>query len=274
MTTMHTRSAPAPRTNDAALATPRPQWDYTEHAQAYLARPEYPSQFVATLAQNAGVDIGQGRIVELGAGTGNMTLALGSYGRSYIAVEPNDAMRELGQQRSADLPVRWIKGTAEATTLPAASADWIMCAQCFDTFEPAAAMRELHRVASPGARLTVLWNHRVWTDDPLEARIERLVSDRLGGYNRGTRRVDPSTALTQDGLFEIVQPMEHAHTVIMSPERYVTVWRSVRTLRVQAGQQGFEDLLADIAKLVRDAGVSEIPVKYVCRAWTARRVGL
>lgn len=256
---------------DPACRDARPEWDYTEHADAYLARPDYPATLVDRLAAHAGVAPGKGRLVEVGAGTGNMTLALSRYAQTYTAVEPNDAMRSWGQKRTDRTKVRWIKGTAEATTLPSASADWIMAAQCFDTFEPAPATRELHRVGAPGARLTVLWNHRVWTDDPLEARIERLISDRLHGYNRGVRRKDPTEALTTSGLFTDPVPMEEPHTVLMDADRYVTVWRSVRTLRVQAGAEGFERLLHDIRALLDDSGVREIPVKYVTRAWTVRR---
>lgn len=249
----------------------RPEWDYTEHADAYLARPDYPKALVARLAAHAGVSPDQGRIVEVGAGTGNMTLALARYARSYTAVEPNDAMRSWGQKRTSRTGVRWIKGTAEATTLADSSADWIMAAQCFDTFEPVGATRELHRVAAPGAHLTVLWNHRVWSDDPLEARIERLISDRLRGYDRGVRRKDPTEALTSSKLFSDPVAFEEPHTVLMDADRYVTVWRSVRTLRVQAGAEGFEHLLGDIRAILDESGTDQIAVRYVTRAWTVRR---
>jgi SAM-dependent methyltransferase len=254
------------------LAHARPEWDYTEHADAYLARPDYPARLIERLAQHTGVGAGRGRVVEIGAGTGNMTLGLAHLGTSYIAVEPNDAMRGWGEKRTQHLRARWIKGTAEATTLATSSADWIMAAQCFDTFEPVSATKELHRVAAPGAKLTVLWNHRVWTDDPTEAKIERLIAERLGGYNRGVRRKDPTEALTDSGLFTDPVAMEEPHTVLMDAERYVTVWRSVRTLRVQAGADGFERLLTDIRGLLDAAGVAELPVKYTTRAWTVRRV--
>jgi SAM-dependent methyltransferase len=265
-----TREQPPARTPDLSQA--RPEWDYSEHADAYLARPDYPAPLIERLAALTGVSTTNGRIVEIGAGTGNMTLGLAHLGNSYIAVEPNDAMRTWGQKRTSQFKAQWRKGTAEATTLETGTADWIMAAQCFDTFEPTSATRELHRVAAPGARLTVLWNHRVWNDDPLEAQIERLVSDRLGGYKRGVRRVDPTAALTDSGLFADAVAMEEPHSVVMDPERYVMVWRSVRTLRVQAGAEGFETLLADIRRLIDQSGVREITVRYVCRAWTVRRV--
>ena len=274
MTTAAPQIRPNPALNTSAdvLRDARAEWDYTEHADAYLARPDYPAELLAQLAGHTGVAAGKGRIVEVGAGTGNMTLGLAHLGSSYIAIEPNDAMRTWGQKRTSNLKAQWHKGTAEATTLSPSAADWIMAAQCFDTFEPQAAVAEMHRITAPGAHLTVLWNHRVWNEDPLEATIERLIADRLGGYKRGVRRVDPSEALTVGGLFTDPVPMEMPHSATMDPERYVKVWRSVRTLRVQAGAEGFENLLTDIRRVIDQSGVRHIEVKYVCRSWTVRRV--
>lgn len=254
-------------------AAARPEWDYTEHADAYLARPDYPAALLERLAAHVGRSP-RTRIVEIGAGTGNMTLCLAPGPRaSYVAVEPNAAMRRHGVERTADLVLEWREATGEATGMPAASCDWIMMAQCFDTMDAPAALAEARRILAPGGFLTVLWNHRSWSDDPVEAGVEKLVAAELGrkGYDRGRRREDQASVLVEGGLFGDLFTAEAPHEVVMDAERYVQVWRSVRTLRVQAGAEGFERILDRIRAHLAGAGVTSIPVKYVTRSWTVRR---
>jgi SAM-dependent methyltransferase len=275
MTTFSSQPAVPPSRGSGSGNTARPEWDYTDHADAYLARPGYPRALLDRLAKRCGVSVGRGggRILEIGAGTGNMTLDLARFGASYIAIEPNDAMRAWGQRRTAHLPVRWIAGTAERTGQADASADWIMAAQCFDTFDAGPALKELRRVLDPAhGSLTVLWNHRVWDDDPTEAAVEELIAKRLGGYSRGVRRKDPTPALRDLGGFPTILADEETHTVPMDVDRYVQVWRSVRTLAVQAGPR-FEPLLDEIRTLLQARGVVQLDVKYVTRSWTAHVAG-
>ena len=61
---------------------------------------------------------------------------------------------------------------------------------------------------------------------------------------------------------------EAPHTVIMSKERYLGVWRSVNDIRVQAGEELFQKLLNEIAEIIEP--YDEIIVPYRSRAWTVQ----
>lgn len=63
---------------------------------------------------------------------------------------------------------------------------------------------------------------------------------------------------------------EGAHSVIMSKERYMGVWRSVNDICVQAGEELFAELLARIEKYI--APYDEIIVPYRSRAWTVQKL--
>ncbi|WP_217565570.1 methyltransferase domain-containing protein, partial [Micrococcus sp. GbtcB5] len=54
--------------------------------------------------------------------------------------------------------VRAVPGTAEATGLPAASADAVVAAQAWHWMDPGAASAEAARVLRPGGRLAAVWN--------------------------------------------------------------------------------------------------------------------
>ena len=56
---------------------------------------------------------------------------------------------------------------------------------------------------------------------------------------------------------------------MMTPERYLGVWRSVNELRVQLGHQQFDAFLDFVEQ--RTAGKGLIKATYATRAWSARR---
>src|SRR5690606_31635189 len=106
-------------------------------------RPSYPAEAIAWLVpEDARV------VVDVGAGTGKMTRALGAPGREVIAVEPSAGMRE---QFARVLPeVELLMGAAEAIPLPDATADVLVYAQAWHWVDPERAIPEAARVLRPG----------------------------------------------------------------------------------------------------------------------------
>jgi SAM-dependent methyltransferase len=144
------------------------------------ARPEYPAEAVAWLAER--LDLRPGRtVLDLAAGTGKLTRRLVSTGARVIAVEPLPAMRarlvELVPEAEA------LDGTAEEIPLAEASVDSITVGQAFHWFRLETALPELHRVLRPGGELALIWNLR---EGPLD--------DVLGEILRPLRGETPAHA--------------------------------------------------------------------------------
>ena len=144
---------------------------FARSADAYdRARPEYPPDAIAWLAQR--LDLGAGRtVVDLAAGTGKLTRPLAETGAEVIAVEPIAEMRA----RIGAAAARALDGTAEAIPLADASADAVTVAQAFHWFDGPAALAEIHRVLRPGGSLAVVWNRRP-LEHPVHAAIERIIA--------------------------------------------------------------------------------------------------
>ncbi len=124
------------------------------------ARPTYPPEAVAWLAERLG--IGPGRsVVDLAAGTGKLTRALAATGARVVAVEPVAEMRARIEGAEA------VEGYAESIPLPDGFAHCVTVAQAFHWFATHDALAEIARVLRPGGRLGLIWNRRV-TDDPLQ----------------------------------------------------------------------------------------------------------
>jgi len=135
------------------------------------ARPTYPPDAVAWLAERLGLEPGR-TVVDVGAGTGKLTRLLVPYGPRVIAVEPVPEM--LAKLREVVPGTETLAATAEALPLPDASVDAITVAQAMHWFDHARALPELRRVLRAGGALGLIWNSRDLSD-PLQDRLEALL---------------------------------------------------------------------------------------------------
>jgi len=124
-------------------------------------RPGYPREVLETLKAECGLSPTH-VIADIASGTGIWTRMLLQNGNRVFGVEPNAEMREAGQRLLAAFPnFTNVAGTAEATTLPDHSLDFVTAAQAAHWFDRQRAKRELERILKPGGWLVLLWNERV-----------------------------------------------------------------------------------------------------------------
>lgn len=243
--------------------------DFSKQADAYArARPGYPAELVARLLDRA--QLGPSDVIaELGAGTGLFTVALVERGLSVIAVEPNLPMRE----RAPNLPnVQWREGSFEACPLADGEAAWVVAAQAFHWADPVRALPELRRILRPGSRLSVLWNDRDLERSALLRHTRALIDQLVPGFDEGYRQRDWAAVLTSTGDFEAVELDELRHTVTMSHERVLELWRSHNKLNYACREIGLDGFLTELATYMQANEPDPVDIPYRCRAWTARRV--
>jgi SAM-dependent methyltransferase len=123
-------------------------------AAAYdRARPGYPA---AAVRYAVGRD--DGTVLDLGAGTGKLTRAVAALGYTTIAVEPDDAMRDV---LATSLPgVAALPGRAEQVPVADAGVDAVLVGQAWHWFDHARAAAEVRRIVRPGGCIALLYNVR------------------------------------------------------------------------------------------------------------------
>lgn len=252
-----------------ALSDKQLEWDYTKLAATYSLRPPYAPAAVDRVVGICGRSTP--RVADIGAGNAHLTVDLLARGCVVDAVEPNDAMREIGVQRTADGAVTWHVGIGEDTGLAAGTYDLVTYGSSFATTDRPRALRETARILRRPGWFTCLWNHRD-LDDPLQAEIESIIRARIPDYGYGTRREDQAPVIEQSGLFETPTVLREPvlHRVAVSD--WLAAWRSHGILERQAGAD-FERILADIDRHVLALGVEELDVPYVTVGWIAEARG-
>src|SRR5580658_333177 len=124
-------------------------------------RPGYPPEVIKELKAECGL-VPSHVVADIASGTGIWTRMLLENGNPVFGVEPNAEMREAGERLLAKFPkFTSVAGTAEATTLPDQSLDFVTAAQAAHWFDRQKSRREFLRILKPGGWLVLLWNERL-----------------------------------------------------------------------------------------------------------------
>jgi SAM-dependent methyltransferase len=146
-----------------------------------LYRPGYPSQILDLLKDECGLTV-ESVIADVASGTGIFTRMLLENGNRVFGVEPNMDMRMAAESVLASHSnFTSIAGTAEATTLPDHSVDFVTAAQAAHWFDRERARKEFVRILRTVGALAVrgfavlIWNERKTDTTPFLRAYERLL---------------------------------------------------------------------------------------------------
>jgi SAM-dependent methyltransferase len=147
---------------------------FSDRVENYVRyRPGYPDEIVALLRQECGLTK-DSVIADIGSGTGKLSELFLRAGCHVFGVEPNREMREAGERMEFS-NFTSVDGSAEATTLPAQSVDFVTAGQAFHWFEHHRSRAEFVRILKPGGRVVIIWNDRQDDTTPFLAAYERLL---------------------------------------------------------------------------------------------------
>jgi SAM-dependent methyltransferase len=127
----------------------------------HRGRPRWPEAVVEAATAGLARD---DRVVDLGAGTGQLTHALVRRFIQVTAIEPLAELRHLLHAELPDVDLR--EGVAESLPLGDGSAEAIFVAEAFHWFDGPRALAEASRVLTEGGLLVLLWDVPVGPWEP------------------------------------------------------------------------------------------------------------
>ncbi len=165
---------------------------FSSRVENYIRyRPGYPPEIIETLKEECHLNTSC-VIADLGSGTGLLAEMFLRRGHRVFGVEPNLEMREAGERLLAHYDrFTSVAATAEETTLPDHSVDFITAGQSFHWFDRARARVEFARILKPGGWVVLVWNERLVSVTPFLAAYEAWVKTYALDYTQvDHRRID------------------------------------------------------------------------------------
>ena len=134
---------------------------FSDRVENYVRyRPTYPTGVLEALRQETGLKDSD-TIADIGSGTGISAEHFLRNGNEVFGVEPNLEMRQAAEsQLQQYAKFHSVVGTAEATTLPNHSVNYVIAAQAFHWFDQAKAKQEFVRILRPSGWVGLIWNSR------------------------------------------------------------------------------------------------------------------
>jgi SAM-dependent methyltransferase len=204
-------------------------------------------------------------VLELGAGTGQLSRALVSAGLSLIAVEPLAPTRALLERAIG--PGRVLSGVAEEIPLADGSVDAVLAANAFHWFDESRAMAEIERVLAPGGGLAILSTVPVldtrWGQELgailMEARPEHPAFGERG----------PAAALDEHPAFG---PVVHEQVSAQASFDRARMLAYVASLSWVGGFSAAEraQLLDRVSELLDRHGIANVEHTVLHQIWVAR----
>lgn len=138
-------------------------------------RPGYPPEVLETLKTECGLTKAS-VIADIGSGTGLLSRVFLENGNRVLGVEPNQKMREAGEQILQHCPqFTSVAGTAEATSLLDCSVDFVTAGQAAHWFDREKSHQEFARILKPGGWVVLIWNERKTDTTPFLVAYEELL---------------------------------------------------------------------------------------------------
>jgi SAM-dependent methyltransferase len=138
------------------------------------ARPGYPDRLLDALLERSAVP-NDGRILEIGCGTGQLTIPLAARSYAVDAVELGENLARLAERNLAPFPNAAVFcADFEAWSVEPTTYDLVVSAQAFHWIDPAVGYPKVHAALRPSGSLALVWNLFPGCDDPLHRALDKV----------------------------------------------------------------------------------------------------
>jgi SAM-dependent methyltransferase len=248
--------------------TTDPRRRFSATAERYhVYRPSYPPALVDWILALPGLPP-HPQVVDVACGTGITTRLFAARDCEVVGVDPNEDMLAFARAEGA----RVVKGVAEATGLPAASADLVTVGQGFHWFDLGAALTEMARILRPDGWCAAFWNTRARSPflDGYEALLREWSTEyahvRTPEETIESIRVAPGVRSVRQGEFANAQVLDRAGL-------FGRAHSSSYVAHGVADREGFDRALGALFDGHQAAGVVQFAYRALVVAWQLDAAG-
>jgi ubiquinone/menaquinone biosynthesis C-methylase UbiE len=228
------------------------------------ARPRYDALVAAELVDQLGLEPGA-PVLELGAGTGQLSEALLEAGLDLTAVEPLDGTRQLLAATIG--PERVRAGRAEAIPLADGSVRAVFAADAFHWFDERRAMPQIKRVLQPGGGVAILRTAPV-IDEPWSRELGEVIT-RMRPEHPAFNTRAAAAALEEDPAFGEVRETTVTSKRDLDREALIALVGTFSWVATMTSEER-ERLLAGVGEVLDAHGVELETYDVRHQIWLAR----
>ncbi|MGD2071005.1 MAG: class I SAM-dependent methyltransferase [Gemmatimonadota bacterium] len=244
------------------------------------ARPPYPPALLADLVKMSGLQPGRD-VLELGAGTGQLTLPLAETGASVLAVELGPDLAALLRGKVRDRGnVTVVAADFDTWDADGRTFDHVMVASAFHWLDPATRLGRCHALLRRGGSIAIVdvrWGVRTERSDDLFSEIqacyERWDPTHDPAYWHPTPEQVPTRRdeLRDSGLFEDVRHRRYERHHRYTKRRFTSLIGTYSTVRSWGAElrEGFLGCVAALFDERFPAGVTQTDLYDLTVAWVA-----
>ena len=230
---------------------------FDRSAEEYdVVRPGYPEELIEDLIDTSAVPDG-GAILEIGCGTGQLTVPLAERGYEITAVELGRELSRLAAANLAAFPnAAVVCADFEGWDVEPCAYDLVVSAQAFHWIEPAIGYPKVHTALRPGGCLALIWNLYPGCDAPVHRALDevyRTCVPRLAGTT-GRRSLEARVERTvreivASGLFGAPDVRRYPWTRTYATAEYLKLLRMFSD-HLALDPSDLDRLLADVRSTI------------------------
>jgi SAM-dependent methyltransferase len=258
-----------------------PRLVFGEVAELYDAsRPSYPNRLIDDVLERARV-AKAARVLEVGCGTGKVTVLLAARGVRVLGVEPSAEMAAVARHNCVRFGgVEIIESDFERWDPAGETFPLLCCAQAWHWLDPAVRLQRARAALSSGGVLAVFWNRPAWGESPLRDALRAVYRTTVPDLpsDGSTHPANESSDLDVDWTPEIAaaadrfdspETVRYDWGIDYSAARYARLLGTLSEIRLLSGEQRLALLAGVRAAIVEHGGTLTMPIHtrlYLARA--------
>lgn len=229
-------------------------------AELYDAyRPGYPPALVSNILSASAIPM-EGRILEIGSGTGKATIQFAGQGCSLLCIEPGDNLVKIARHKLQSFPkVVFRVTTFEDWDAPQEAFDLVISAQAFHWISEEIRYKKTARVLKRGGTLALFWNrypaldsavaqamHQVYQVHAPEL-MPRTQTTHEDGIRHWTEEIQES------GYYDLLEVKRYPWKALYTTEQYIGLLNTYSD-HLRLPQERRQILFEEVAKAIERLG--------------------